>query len=182
MKLTKRWKLYLVHYDCINIYVSKYMSFHIIYQTLGKNIIRVCLENILFALQWNFFLGCILLYLVFFFPCGIASLNFPGILSCFVSAGRRSWYQLPLVARIWINFKTAPVCSFFCLNNLLVQSENLHLPCHPYVTCLSCLYIFFLFQILTSVTTSVVCLLCLLLSHLNAQPSWMSFRWLILMC
>lgn len=106
-------------------------------------IIIICSENILFALQWTFFLGCILLYLVFFFPCGIASLNFPGILSCFVWGGRRSWYQLPLVARIWINFKTAPVCSLFCLNNLLVQSENLHLPCHPYVTCLSCLYIFF---------------------------------------
>lgn len=41
----------MIYYDCINIYVSKYVSFHIIYRTLGKNIIRACVENILFALQ-----------------------------------------------------------------------------------------------------------------------------------
>lgn len=63
----------------------------------------------LFALQYTFFLRCILLHV---FLYGISRHKLPGILSWFVASDRRLLYKLPLVARIWTHFEDTPYLHF----------------------------------------------------------------------
>lgn len=97
----------------------------------------------LFALQYTFFLRCILLHV---FLYGISSHKFPGILCWFVASDRRLLYKLPLVARIWTNFEDTPP-TFILISGLLASPRQktplaLLYMCHLLIS----LMFFFMFQ------------------------------------
>lgn len=145
--------------ELVECYVTKCMSFHMIYLTLKPQTPppnpkpnpnkthspRLWFGWMLFALQYTLFVRCILLHV---FLYGIFSHKHPGVLCCFVASDRRLLYKLPLVARIWTNFEDTAPPSFWYLDYLQVQNQNLHLPCYPCATCLSRSHSFLCFRVL----------------------------------